>query len=87
METMRETAGLTLRAFLRYVRARGGDGAVPLVLGLAGETEPAEAYDDPRRWWSYETKINVFAAAAKVLGDESIGLHVGAVAVVSQALR
>ncbi|WP_433079149.1 diguanylate cyclase domain-containing protein [Dactylosporangium sp. CA-052675] len=77
METMRETAGLTLRAILRYVRARGGDGAVRLVLGLAGETEPAEAYDDPRRWWSYETKINVFAAAAKVLGDESIGLHVG----------
>ncbi|WP_433049616.1 diguanylate cyclase domain-containing protein [Dactylosporangium sp. CS-033363] len=74
---MRETAGVTLRAILRYVRARGGDGAVRLALQLAGETEPAEAYDDPRRWWSYQTKINVFDAAAKVLGDEGIGLHVG----------
>ena len=77
MEPVRETAGLTLRAIVRYVRARGGDAAVARVLELAGERERAEAYDDPRRWWSYETKVNVFAAAAKVLGDESIGLQVG----------
>ncbi|MEV6931278.1 GGDEF domain-containing protein [Dactylosporangium sp. NPDC051485] len=77
MEPIRETAGVTLRAILRYVRARGGDAAVPRVLELAGEREIPSAYDDPRRWWSYETKINVFAAAAQVLGDESIGLRVG----------
>ncbi|MFI5914926.1 diguanylate cyclase domain-containing protein [Dactylosporangium sp. NPDC051541] len=77
METMRETAGVTLRAILRYVRARGGDGAVRLMLGLAGETEPPEAYDDARRWWSYATKVNVLEAAAKVLGDPAVGLHVG----------
>ena len=77
MEQIRETAGVTLRAILRYVRARGGDTAVTHVLNLAGEPEPAEAYDDTRRWWSYETKINVFGAAAQALGDESVGLHVG----------
>ncbi|GAA3296304.1 hypothetical protein GCM10020218_079370 [Dactylosporangium vinaceum] len=77
METMRETAGVTLRAIVRYVRARGGDGAVRLMLGLAGETEPPEAYDDPRRWWPYATKVNVLEAAAKVLGDPAVGLHVG----------
>ncbi|MFF5227159.1 diguanylate cyclase domain-containing protein [Dactylosporangium sp. NPDC000521] len=77
MEQIRETAGVTLRAILRYVRARGGDTAVTHVLNLAGEHEPPEAYDDARRWWSYETKINVFAAAAQALGDESVGLRVG----------
>ena len=77
MEQIRETAGVTLRAILRYVRARGGDTAVAHVLNLAGEHEPAEAYDDARRWWSYETKINVFGAAAQALGDESVGLRVG----------
>ncbi len=77
MEQIRETAGVTLRAIVRYVRARGGDTAVAHVLNLAGEHEPPEAYDDARRWWSYETKINVFAAAAQALGDESVGLRVG----------
>ncbi|MGI5237133.1 diguanylate cyclase domain-containing protein [Dactylosporangium sp. CA-139066] len=77
MEPVRETAGITLRAIVRYVRARGGDAAVLRTLELAGEHEPVEAYDDPRRWWSYETKINVFAAAAKALGDESIAMQVG----------
>ncbi|GAB3859219.1 hypothetical protein [Dactylosporangium cerinum] len=77
MEQIRETAGVTLRAIVRYVRARGGDTTVAHVLNLAGEHEPPEAYDDARRWWSYETKINVFAAAAQALGDESVGLRVG----------
>ncbi|MEV4139578.1 sensor domain-containing diguanylate cyclase [Dactylosporangium sp. NPDC049742] len=77
MEQIRETAGVTLRTIMRYVRARGGDTAVTHVLNLAGEHEPPEAYDDARRWWSYETKINVFAAAAQALGDESVGLRVG----------
>ncbi|GAA2613086.1 hypothetical protein GCM10010399_49970 [Dactylosporangium fulvum] len=77
MEQIRETAGVTLRAILRYVRARGGDTAVARTLELAGEHETPEVYDDPRRWWSYETKINVFSAAATVLSDETIGLQVG----------
>jgi len=77
MEQTRETAGMTLRAILRYVRARGGDAAVTRVLELAGEHEPLEAYDDPRRWWSYETKVNLFRATAREFADETVALQVG----------
>lgn len=77
METERETAGVTLRAVPGHVRDAGGPQAVTRVPELAGETRPEPECDDPRRWWSYQTKIQIFDAAATVLSDPQIGLHVG----------
>ena len=43
--------------------------------GPAHPSDP-DAYLDKRRWWSYDTKISLFAAAADVLGDDDVGLRV-----------
>ena len=72
----RETSGITVQAILRYVRERGGEQAVRRVLDRAGGSADHDAYLDKRRWWSYDTKIALFAAAAEVLGDDRVGLRV-----------
>ncbi len=72
----RETSGITVHAILRFVEARGGEQAVRQVLERAGRPGDPGAYFDKRRWWSYETKIALFAAAADVLGDDDVGLRV-----------
>ncbi|MEV6492574.1 hypothetical protein AB0M20_28740, partial [Actinoplanes sp. NPDC051633] len=72
----RETSGITVHAILRFVEERGGEAAVRQVLERAGASADREAYLDKRRWWSYETKISLFAAAADVLGDDKVGLGV-----------
>ena len=59
----RETSGATTGGLLRYVRAQAGDAAVTEVVRRAGvRAEPAEL-DDQSRWWSYDTRIRLFAAA------------------------
>src|SRR5690242_2928126 len=77
MDPVRETAGLTLRIIVRYVRARGGDQAVAKVLALAGATDDAEVYDDPRRWWSRDFKIRMFEAAETVFADDEVATKIG----------
>jgi diguanylate cyclase (GGDEF)-like protein len=72
----RETSGITVHAILRFVEERGGEAAVRQVLERAGASAGREAYLDKRRWWSYQTKISLFAAAADVLGDDHVGLGV-----------
>ena len=72
----RETSGITVHAILRYVGQRGGEPAVRHVLERIGASEDPEAYLDKRRWWSYDTKVALFAAAADVLGDEEVALRV-----------
>ncbi|HEV7899858.1 MAG TPA: GGDEF domain-containing protein [Planosporangium sp.] len=78
MDSVRQTSGVTIRAILRHVRATGGDEAVARALRLAGATEDPEAYDDPRRWWSYDFKIEMFEAAATALDDRDAARKVGA---------
>jgi diguanylate cyclase (GGDEF)-like protein len=72
----RETSGITVHAILRFVEERGGDQAVRQVLRRAVGSGDPGAYLDKRRWWSYDTKIRLFAAAADVLGVEDVGVRV-----------
>ena len=72
----RETSGVTVHAIVRYVADRGGERAVDRLLKRAGRAEDADAFLDKRRWWSYDTKIALFEAAADVLGDDDVGLRV-----------
>jgi diguanylate cyclase (GGDEF)-like protein len=72
----RETSGITVQGILRYVGERGGEQAVRDVLRRACGPGETDVYFDKRRWWSYDTKIALFAAAADVLGDERVGLRV-----------
>ena len=76
----RETSGATTGGLLRYVRAQAGDAAVAEVVRRAGvRAEPAEL-DDQSRWWSYDTRIRLFAAATEVLDDPDTMFKVGAAA-------
>ena len=79
----RETSGATTGGLLRYVRAHGGDDAVERVLALAGVPYTAEQLEDQSRWWSYDTRIRLFAAATEVLGDPATMFKVGAAALQS----
>ena len=75
-----ETSGATTGGLLRYVRRIGGDEAVAEVLARAGTAATAAELDDQSRWWSYETRIRLFAAATEVLRDPRTMYEVGAAA-------
>jgi uncharacterized protein (TIGR02265 family) len=79
----RETSGATTGVLLGYVRARGGDDAVAAVLAAAEVPWTAEDLEDQSRWWSYDTRIRLFAAATEVLGDPATMYRVGATALQS----
>src|SRR5690349_3058147 len=72
----RETSGITVHAILRFIEERGGEQAVRQVLERTAGSGDHGAYLDKRRWWSYDTKISLFTAAADVLGDDDVGLRV-----------
>ncbi|MGY1721433.1 diguanylate cyclase domain-containing protein [Blastococcus sp. SYSU DS0533] len=76
----RETPGITVAGLLTYVRRRGGEDAVAAVLDRAGLGAVADQAEDQARWWSYDTRIRLFAAATEVLGDPDTMFHVGAAA-------
>jgi diguanylate cyclase (GGDEF)-like protein len=76
----RETSGATTGGLLRYVRGEGGDAAVAQVLERAGVPYTADELDDQSRWWSYDTRIRLFAAATEVLGDPDTMFKVGSAA-------
>jgi len=73
-----ETSGATTGGLLRYVRIAGGDEAVARVLALAGTTASPDELEDQSLWWSYDTRIRLFAAATEVLGDPRTMYEVGA---------
>lgn len=77
MTEARETAGLTMKLIVEYVRRRFGDGAVTRMLEMAGETRPLETVEDERVWSSYDQKIALFAAAAQVTGRPGIARDIG----------
>ena len=76
----RETSGATTGGLLRYVRTRGGSDAVAEVIRRAGIQAEAAELDDQSRWWSYDTRIRLFAAATEVLDDPDTMFKVGAAA-------
>jgi hypothetical protein len=75
-----ETSGATTGGLVRYVRDVGGDDAVAAMLARAGTTASAGELDDQSRWWSYDTRIRLFAAATEVVGDPQTMYDVGAAA-------
>ena len=79
----RETSGATTGGVLRYVQAQSGDDAVEAVLARAGIPWTARELEDQSRWWSYDTRIRLFAAATDVLGDPDTMYKVGAAALQS----
>jgi diguanylate cyclase (GGDEF)-like protein len=76
----RETSGATTGGLLRYVRVTSGEEAVARVLARSGVPYTAEQLEDQSRWWSYDTRIRLFAAATDELGDPDLMFKVGAAA-------
>ncbi|CCG05507.1 GGDEF domain-containing protein [Blastococcus saxobsidens] len=76
----RDTSGATTGGVLRYVRRRAGEDAVAEVLRRAGVAASAAELEDQSRWWSYATRIHLFAAATEVLDDPRTMYEVGAAA-------
>lgn len=73
----KETAGVTTRLIIRYVREQVGAGGVADLLELAGEDRPVSVLEDERTWSTYEQKVALFEAAAKLLADPDAARHVG----------
>ncbi|CCG05506.1 sensor domain-containing diguanylate cyclase [Blastococcus saxobsidens] len=80
-EEARETSGATIAGLLRYVARKGGDDALAEVVRRAGLTAHVEELTDQARWWSYDTRLRLFAAATEVLDDPGTMFRVGASAV------
>jgi diguanylate cyclase (GGDEF)-like protein len=76
----RETNGITSRLVLLYVERAGGRKAVAEVLARAGlEGREAQLLDE-NYWFSWDEKLRLFEAAANVLDDPEVMIHVGEVA-------
>ncbi len=73
----RETAGTTTRLIVDYVRRHGGDSAVHRLLAEAGETRPLSTLEDEGAWCSYDAKIRLFEAAARVTGQGDVARRIG----------
>ena len=76
----RETSGATTGGLLRYVRVTSGEETVARVLARSGVPYTAEQLEDQSRWWSYDTRIRLFAAATDELDDPELMFKVGAAA-------
>src|SRR3954466_9938767 len=62
---------------VRHVRTQAGDDGVTEILSRSGVEYSAAYLDDPSNWiWQHEA-IELLVAAAEVLDDPEIGLHVG----------
>lgn len=77
MTEQRETAGITMRLAIEFVRSRMGEPAVTEMLARAGEVRPLAVLEDEREWSSYAQKISLFAAAAEVTGRPDVCRVIG----------
>ena len=75
--TARETAGTTICLIVRYVRHHAGDDGVARMLALAHEERPLATLENEQVWSTYEQKIALLEAAAVVLDDPDVALHIG----------
>src|SRR3954447_10632709 len=62
---------------IRLVRSRAGEGAGHSILEKARVEHPAGSLDDPSNWIWLDECIALLEAAAHVLDNPEIGLHVG----------
>jgi diguanylate cyclase (GGDEF)-like protein len=73
----RACSGLTSRLILAYVERDGGRPAVDQLLARAGLSDREAELRDENSWFSFETKIKLWDAAAAVTGDPKVAEHVG----------
>ena len=73
----RETAGTTICLIVRYVRHHAGDEGVARLLALAGDERPLSVLENEQHWSTYDEKIALLEAAAVVLDDPDVALHIG----------
>jgi diguanylate cyclase (GGDEF)-like protein len=76
-EQQRETAGITTRLILTFVRDQLGPAAVDDLLARAGEQRPASVLEDERTWSTYAQKIALFTAAADLTRDPRVAHRIG----------
>jgi diguanylate cyclase (GGDEF)-like protein/putative nucleotidyltransferase with HDIG domain len=74
-EEAKETAGITSALLLGFLNQVGGPGAVADVLGRCGLADHESELRDENAWFSWETKIELFEAAAAVLDDPDFLEH------------
>lgn len=70
-------SGVTSRLILEYVAREAGGNAVRQLLERAALTDAEQSLRDENSWFSYETKLALWAAAEDVLADPRVALHVG----------
>lgn len=73
----RDTAGVTTRVIVAYVRAHLGDAAVGRMMELAGDHRPVEVLEDEGSWSSYRQKIALFDAVHQLTGDAWVARRIG----------
>lgn len=76
-DARRETAGITTRLIVSYVRDQLGPAAVEELLARAGEQRPVAVLEDERTWSTYDQKIALFEAAAALTGDPRVAYRIG----------
>src|SRR5947209_3549167 len=70
-------SGVTSGLIMAYVQREAGREAVEQMLELAGLSEREQELRDENSWFPFETKIQLWEAAAAVTGDRRIAEHVG----------
>jgi diguanylate cyclase (GGDEF)-like protein len=76
-EDAAHTSGITTALMLGHVENCGGREAVKAVLARIGKPDREAALRDERTWWSWDTKVAIFEAAAEVLGDPEVTYNAG----------
>ena len=74
-------SGLTSRLILAYVERHKGTGAVDAVLELCDLADREAELHDDTVWFDFGLKIQLFEAAATVLGDRDAARHIGGAAI------
>jgi diguanylate cyclase (GGDEF)-like protein len=71
------TSGITTALILAHVENCGGREAVGAVLRKIDRADREDVLRDERSWWSWDTKIALFEAAAEVLHDDRVTYNAG----------
>ena len=77
----REASGLTTRLILAFVEREGGREAVDRVIAQAGMSGREAQLRDENEWFSDRTRIELFRAAADVLGEPGVARRIGEAAI------
>ena len=71
------TSGITTALILAHVETCGGSRAVGDVLARVGMSDCEPELRSERSWWSWDTKIALFEAAAEILDDDAVTYNAG----------